>query len=143
VQYLFANRFQISREEFIVYKIPWVKIVDEGIAFRSSPQFAESWEYSIPGLSQTWHGPYRTREAARQSALEDLLQQAQIHVNVSNEPRFSLNVNQALSNSQEHFAELQHQLEELQMMRAALGVESADYIDPLIEQAKTALNSIR
>jgi len=29
------------------------------------------------------------------------------------------------------------------MMRATLGVESADYIDPLIEQAKTALGSIQ
>lgn len=126
-----------------MYKIPWVKIVDDGIAFRPSPQYAESWEYSIPGLSQTWYGPYRTREAARQSALENLLQQAQIDVNVSSQPKFSLNVKRALSNSQEHFAELQHQLEELQMMRATLGVESADYIDPLIEQAKTALGSIQ
>jgi hypothetical protein len=126
-----------------MHQLPWLKIVEQGIVFRPSPTHPQAWEYTIPALSPVWYGPYRTKETARQVALEDLLQQMQIDVNVSDQPKFCLNLKHEPGNLQEYFTELQHQLAELHKMRAVLGHEYANYIDPLIEQVEKQLDSVQ
>jgi hypothetical protein len=122
--------------------IPWTAITGHGIVLRSSPTPSHTWEYSIPPLSAEWYGPYSTREAARIAALHSLLQLARVDVSVLQQPVFSLLINHQPNNPQEYFEELRRQFAELHQMRAALGVEYAYYVDPLIAQARQHLDRL-
>ena len=123
--------------------IPWVKIVDQRITFRKSPYNPQSWEYSIPAISEMWLGPYRDREIARQEALNYLLQLAQVEFRVSNQLEITHDHDKDQGDLRSYLENLQRQRFELDKMRAALGTEYAEYIDPLVEQVREKIRIIK